>query len=253
MLRLNVHVLLSITKCILKRAISPLQVIIISHSSPAKAMHEDKLFRELRAIKSQQDRIGDLLYSILEHQKREVSFHIPPQTFSTMPPRAISLTPPRPISIAPLQPLSTIPLQPSTSTFIQPQPPLIGGTDDIPPTPQPNPTPPHPPTTPTDVHPVDPAAAFDPTYLARLKRESCSWANFATNLVRKAFSADVRRTSNVRGQGKPALDPVIMAEIENTTFMQYPLETGEKRKIAWSVCVKAIDESARRLRRRERD
>lgn len=70
---------------------------------------------------------------------------------------------------------------------------------------------------------------------------------------RKAFSADIRRMSNVRGQGKPALDPVITADIKNVTFLQYPLKTGEKQKQVWSVCVKAIDESARRLRRQGRD
>lgn len=43
--------------------------------SPAKTFQEDRLFRELQAIKAQQNRIEDLLYSILEHKSRGGLFH----------------------------------------------------------------------------------------------------------------------------------------------------------------------------------
>ena len=92
-------------------------------------------------------------------------------------------------------------------------------------------------------------ALFTPASLAKIKRESCSQPNFATNLVRSAFSVDERKISNVRGIGKKQLNPGIVERIKDATFQQYPLETGEKVKQAWAVCVRAIVESGRRLRR----
>ena len=83
-----------------------------------------------------------------------------------------------------------------------------------------------------------------------MKRDSCSRANFDTNSVQSLFTEAERENLNVRGQGKKQLHPGIVAKIEDATFQQYPLETGEKLRQAWSVCVKAIDESARTLRRR---
>ena len=65
--------------------------------SPAKTFQEDQLFRELQAIKAQQNRIEDLLYSILEHKSRgggyftatATSFHY---TIAAIPPYAIAAT-----------------------------------------------------------------------------------------------------------------------------------------------------------------
>ena len=93
-------------------------------------------------------------------------------------------------------------------------------------------------------------SVFKPESLAAIKRDSCSRPNFATNMVRALFTDAERKASNVRGQmGKRKLDSDVMTRIEDATFRQYPLETGGKRKQAWRVCIKAIDESARRLHR----
>ena len=61
-----------------------------------------------------------------------------------------------------------------------------------------------------DVHVHTPVLQnlFTPSSLARIKRESCSRPNFATNLVRSVFMAEERKVSNVRGiQRKQQLDP----------------------------------------------
>ena len=96
------------------------------------------------------------------------------------------------------------------------------------------------------------SSLFTPSSLARIKHESCSRPNFATNLVRSAFTAEERKVSNVRGiQGKQQLDPTKIEKIKDATFQLYPLETGEKQKLAWGICIKAIDESAQRLSQRQ--
>ena len=87
-------------------------------------------------------------------------------------------------------------------------------------------------------------------FLCKVKRESCSRSNFAANLVRKLFSVEERRKSNVRGKlGKQQLDPNRMEQIRQATMEMYPCETRENEAHVWTYCCKAVDESCRRLNR----
>ena len=54
----------------------------------------------------------------------------------------------------------------------------------------------------------------------------------------------------MRGKlGKKQLDSQRMAAILESVFKIYPLGVGEKENVAWHQCIKAIDESCRRLNR----
>lgn len=87
-------------------------------------------------------------------------------------------------------------------------------------------------------------------FLCEVKQESCSRSNFACNLVRKLFSTEERRKSNVRGKlGKQQLDPTKMRQVRQATFQMYPCESRENEAHVWTYCCKAVDESCRRLNR----
>ena len=91
---------------------------------------------------------------------------------------------------------------------------------------------------------------FTASVLIEAQRQSCSWNNFVANLVRKVFSAEETKISNVRGVlGKTRLDPRKIDQIKVVVFQIYPCGTGEKPQSIWRACCKAIDESCRRLNR----
>ena len=55
---------------------------------------------------------------------------------------------------------------------------------------------------------------------------------------------------NVRGKlGKSQLDPARLAVVHQAALQIYPLGTGEREEVVWRHCIKAIDESCRRLKR----
>lgn len=88
--------------------------------------------------------------------------------------------------------------------------------------------------------------------LYKLRLKSCSRPNFCVNLARELFTTDERQESNVKGKrGKKKLDAAKMKVIERNAFHIYPLTTGEQRHTSWRYCEKAIDESCRRLNRRD--
>ena len=79
---------------------------------------------------------------------------------------------------------------------------------------------------------------------------SCSRSNFCANMVRQLFTVEERMRSNVRGKlGKSQLDPARLAVIRQAALQMYPLGTGEREELVWRQCIKAIDESCRRLKR----
>lgn len=83
-----------------------------------------------------------------------------------------------------------------------------------------------------------------------VRLKSCSRSNFCSNMVRQLYSVEERKRSNVRGKlGKSKLDPTRLAIVHQTAFQVYPLATGEREETVWSHCIKAIDESCRRLNR----
>ena len=91
---------------------------------------------------------------------------------------------------------------------------------------------------------------FTASVLIEAQRQSCSRNNFTANLVRKIFSAEEMKISNVRGVlGKMRLDPRKIDQINKVVFQMYPCGTGEKPDSIWRACCKAIDESCRRLNR----
>ena len=243
------------------------QIVNIAHSSPKKpSSHDDDcIMVELQAIKSRQARIEDLLYDILdrmpkpgEKQPLPVSLCPRPTQPGEKQPLPVSLCP-RPTQPGEKQPLpvSLCPRPRALTQCTEPLTPRCEDTDlsfsfeySLTSTHDQPITTPHVPITPTDTTPHIPPATFTPSSLTKWKRDSCSRANFATNLVRVLFTVAERKESNVKGRDKKQLHPATIAKIEDATFQQYPLETGEKRRQAWSVCIKAIDESARRLHRR---
>ena len=83
-----------------------------------------------------------------------------------------------------------------------------------------------------------------------VRLQSCSRSNFCSNMVRRLYSVEERKRSNVRGKlGKSKLDPSRLAIVRQTAFQVYPLATGEREETVWRHCIKAIDESCRRLNR----
>ena len=83
-----------------------------------------------------------------------------------------------------------------------------------------------------------------------VRLQSCSRSNFCSNMVRRLYSVEERKHSNVRGKlGKSQLDPARLAIVHQTAFQVYPLATGERQEAVWRHCIKAIDESCRRLNR----
>ena len=91
---------------------------------------------------------------------------------------------------------------------------------------------------------------FNPIFLQNWKQESSSRANFAARLIKCFISKAVRMTSNVSGKrGKNKLDKDILAAVKVATFKMWPLRSTENEQLAWSKCVKSIDEMGRRLNR----
>ena len=96
-------------------------------------------------------------------------------------------------------------------------------------------------------------SGFDTSYLMKIRAQSCSRGNFATNLMKKCYSDDERVTSNVRGSHqKHKLSPKRMLKIKNAVFEIYPLTQRETEKEAWADCVRAIDTSNRTLSRKKK-
>ena len=86
--------------------------------------------------------------------------------------------------------------------------------------------------------------------LTYIYNKSSSRPNFATNCARLIFTEEERFNSNVNGRGgKQQLDIEKISTIYNTVFQFYPLNNGEDKKTAWGKCIKAIDESGRRIKR----
>lgn len=87
-------------------------------------------------------------------------------------------------------------------------------------------------------------------FLAAIKSKSCSRVNFSANLVRSLFTEEERKTSNVNGKNKKKkLDEVRMQSVKEATMYMYPCEVGKKVEQVWIGCIKAIDESNRRINR----
>ena len=85
--------------------------------------------------------------------------------------------------------------------------------------------------------------------LTYIYNNSSSRRNFANNCAKKIFTIEERLNSNVNGKkGKQGFDTEKIAAIYNTVFQFYPLAGGEDRKRAWSDCVRAIDESSRKIK-----
>ena len=85
-----------------------------------------------------------------------------------------------------------------------------------------------------------------------VRLQSCSRSNFCANMVRRLYTREERMQSNVRGKlGKRQLDPGRLALVQQTALQVYPLGTGEREEVIWRHCIKAIDESCRRLNRSE--
>ena len=90
--------------------------------------------------------------------------------------------------------------------------------------------------------------------LNHIRTKSCSRPNFCVNLVRELFTIEERRQSNVRGKkDKKQLNQQLMDLVKNSAFQMYPLATGEQQLLAWNHCIKAIDESCRRLNRANKE
>lgn len=86
--------------------------------------------------------------------------------------------------------------------------------------------------------------------ITAVKMQSCSRSNFAVNLVRRLFTTEERKNSNVRGVlGKKKLNPEMMLKVREATFQLFPCDTMENESHVWTYCCKAIDESCRRLNR----
>ena len=63
-----------------------------------------------------------------------------------------------------------------------------------------------------------------------------------------------RKGSNVRGKnGKKKLSPKRVAKIHDAVFQMYPCSQKECPKAAWTECIRAIDESNRRLNRKGKE
>lgn len=98
-----------------------------------------------------------------------------------------------------------------------------------------------------------PSKAITSELLYNLRMRSCSRANFSVNLVREIFSITERKESNVKGiKGKKKLNELKLQQVKSNAFSLYPLTSGEQQHTAWRLCERAIDESCRRLNRRER-
>ena len=86
--------------------------------------------------------------------------------------------------------------------------------------------------------------------LNEIRLNSRSRMNFTVQLMRQLFSENERKVSNVNGKmGKKKLDPQRIAYIRNAAFHVFPLTGAERETEAWSRCIKAMDESSRRLNR----
>ena len=102
--------------------------------------------------------------------------------------------------------------------------------------------------------PAVPSPQFSAGFLVDLKSQSCSRANFSAKLVRKLFSEEERRTSNVKGVlGKRKLNPAKLQQVKEAAMQMYPCESGENHHNAWTVCCKAIDECNRRLNKKMKE
>ena len=70
--------------------------------------------------------------------------------------------------------------------------------------------------------------------------------------MKKLFTQEERRESNVRGRGKLQLDVTKINYVHNIVFNFYPLGPGETERLAWGECIKAIDSDGRKLNRDHR-
>ena len=75
-----------------------------------------------------------------------------------------------------------------------------------------------------------------------------SRGNFAKNLLAQLISEEEWLTHNVHGKrGKQQIDSTIINYVKECTFCAYPKDVGEDTKVAWDVCVRAMDAGGRGL------
>ena len=95
---------------------------------------------------------------------------------------------------------------------------------------------------------------YSPSFLVKTRAMSCSRGNFAANLNREWFTVSERKTCNIRGRnGKKQLSPQRVKRIYDAVFQMYPCFQKTSEKEAWAECVRAIDESNRRLNRKGKE
>lgn len=88
----------------------------------------------------------------------------------------------------------------------------------------------------------------DLAFLTSILFKSSSRTNFAVNMVRRLVPCEVRKISNCSGtKGKSKLDEKVLEQARKAAFQMFPLGPAETPQQAWRGCIKAIDESCRRL------
>ena len=104
-----------------------------------------------------------------------------------------------------------------------------------------------------DFHVNEPIITLSARTVTSIREQSCSRQNFAVNMVRALYTQDERTQSNVSGRkGKMKLEPQKMGMVKVSTFQMYPCGVGETAEKAWGMCIKSIDESCRRMYRKDR-
>ena len=187
-----------------------------------------------------------------------VSFNLPPPSSPTPQPSPFNPAPqPPPSSTSPFNPALQPPPSLTSPFSSAPQPLSMASSNPAPPSPQPQPssTVSFNPAIPSPVVPsCAPPFPLSGQHLAGLVNEvhlqSCSRNNFCANMVRRLYTVEERKSSNVKGKfGKRQLDPTRLAVVHQYALETYPLGTGEKDEVIWRQCIKAIDEVCRRLNR----
>ncbi|XP_071949888.1 uncharacterized protein [Antedon mediterranea] len=93
---------------------------------------------------------------------------------------------------------------------------------------------------------------LSPDTVAEVHRWATSPRNFALGLVRKLFTKDEMRNSNVNGkQGREKLDPVRIRIVKDLVIEYYKIPFIDQSFI-WKHCIISIDEGCRRLRRKRK-
>ena len=88
--------------------------------------------------------------------------------------------------------------------------------------------------------------------LEEVKLRASSVHNFAAKLVEMMVPKEIRKRSNSRGvKGKQSLGSVVLDQVRNACKELYDVRP-ELIDTIWRSCIKAIDESCRRLNRQNR-